>query len=167
MKVSIIVAVGENNAIGKDNQLLWHLPRDMKFFKEKTMGHIVVSGRKNYESIPEKFRPLPGRTNIIITHNTNYTLPGALVMHSIDEALEYARSIREEEVFIIGGGEIYNLVRDRNLADRIYLTRVKSEFTADTFFRPLDEEGWKLKQDEQFLKDEKNMFDLSFQIWEK
>src|SRR5437016_4645825 len=122
MIISLIVAVSENNVIGRNNQLPWHLPIDMKFFKEKTMGHCVIMGRKNYDSIPLKYRPLSGRTNIVVTRNRNLKLPEVIVKHSLEEAIDYAREKKETECFIIGGGEIFKdaLVR----ADKIYLTRI-------------------------------------------
>ena len=91
LKISIIVAVAENNVIGKNNALVWHLPDDMKYFKEKTKGHCIITGRKNYESIPEKFRPLPGRTNIVVTRQKNYSAPGAIVVGTIEKAIETAK----------------------------------------------------------------------------
>src|ERR1700751_5612320 len=123
MVLSIIVAVAENNVIGKDNTLIWSLPADMKFFKEKTKGHVIITGRKNYESIPEKFRPLPERTNIVITRQLDYNAKGAIVVNSIEEALEYAQThFATQEVFIIGGAEIYK----QTIAGchKIYLTRI-------------------------------------------
>src|ERR1035438_6764677 len=112
MIVSSIAAVAENHAIGKNNQLIWRLPSDMKYFREITEGHCIITGRKNYESIPEKFRPLQNRTNIVVTRQKNYLAPGAIVTHSIEEALDIARKIRETEVFIIGGAEIYAQTMD-------------------------------------------------------
>ena len=97
MRLSIIVAVSENGIIGKDNQLIWHLPADLKFFKETTKGRAVIMGRKNFESIPEKFRPLPGRTNIIVSRDRNYKADGCILVHSIEDAIAYAKSINEEE----------------------------------------------------------------------
>ena len=109
MRVSIIVAVSENGVIGKDNDLIWHMPTDMKFFKETTKSHHVIMGRKNFESIPHKFRPLPGRTNIIVTRQLDYNAESCIVVNSIEEALLIAKKNGEEEAFIIGGGEIYKL----------------------------------------------------------
>src|SRR5688572_5703899 len=122
MKVSIIVAISENNVIGKDNSLIWHLPADMKFFKEKTTGHCIITGRKNYESIPEKFRPLPNRTNIVISRNFNYSSPGAEVVNSLEEAIEFAKAKKETEAFIIGGGQIFEETLAKNLASVLYVT---------------------------------------------
>src|SRR5688572_1383436 len=107
MNTILIVAIAENNAIGKDNKLLWHLPADMKFFKEQTTGHTIVTGRKNYESIPEKFRPLPNRTNIVVTRDQNYPSLGAIVASSLEDAIGKAKKNGTEKCFIIGGGQIY------------------------------------------------------------
>src|SRR3954471_6943606 len=117
--ISIIVACSENNVIGANNSLIWHLPADMKFFKEKTTGHCIITGRKNYESIPEKFRPLPNRTNIVITRQSDYSAPGASVVNSLEAALEKAKATGDEEIFIIGGAEIFN--QALRYTDRIYL----------------------------------------------
>ena len=106
MKVSLIVAVAENGVIGKDNDLIWHLPKDMQFFKETTTGHHVIMGRKNFESIPHKYRPLPNRTNIVITKQSDYKAEGCIVVNSVEEALKVAKSNGDNEVFIIGGGGV-------------------------------------------------------------
>lgn len=165
MILSIIVAVAENGAIGKDNALLWHLPADMKFFKEKTNGHFIITGRKNYESIPDKFRPLPGRTNLVITRSRNYHAPGAVVVHSIEDALFFARQHSDkEEVFIIGGAEIYR--QTLGVCQRVYLTRVHHAFEADAFFEGLDNKTWKMVNEEKHPADEKNKFAFDLQTWE-
>ena len=130
--VSIIAAVAENRAIGKNNQLLWHIKEDMKHFSSMTMGHPVIMGKKTWDSIPEKFRPLPGRTNIVITRDVSFSDPGCLVAHSIEEAIEKGKEIDQQEIFIIGGGKIYEL--GLPYADKLYLTMVKGGFEADTFF---------------------------------
>lgn len=135
--ISIIVAAASNNVIGKDNSLIWHLPADMKFFKEKTAGQCVITGRKNYESIPEKFRPLPNRTNIVITRQQDYQAPGAIVVDSIEKALEKA-TYTELDVFIIGGGEIYR--QAIKYTDMVYLTRIHHEFEGDVHLDPLTDE---------------------------
>jgi dihydrofolate reductase len=159
MKIIIIVAVAENNAIGKDNRLLWRLPDDMKFFKEKTEGHCVVTGRKNYESIPEKFRPLPGRTNIVVTRSKDYSAPGAVVVESIDAAIEFAKSKGEDKLYIIGGGEIY--AQCMSIADEILFTRVHHSFEADTFF-PVIGPDWKELWSEHHAADEKHAYGFTF-----
>jgi len=134
MEISIIAAVGPNRELGKDNKLLWHISEDMKRFKELTTGKIVVMGRKTYESLG---KPLPNRTNIIITRDPNYKAEGCLVVHSLTEAIKRSKiknqkSKIENEVFIIGGGEIYKQALP--LADKLYLTVVEGKFEADTFF---------------------------------
>jgi len=144
MKVKLIVAVAQgNNAIGKNNDLLWHLPTDMKFFKETTRGVPVISGRKNYESIPEKFRPLPGRKNIVVTRDESYQAPGAYVCTSIEEAFKKALEFEIDDCFVIGGGQIYKQCLDSGLVDELYITWVDATITADTFFEGFSMEEWK------------------------
>jgi len=135
-KISIIAAVATNLAIGKNNQLLWHLPEDLKRFKELTKGHAVVMGQKTFESLG---RPLPDRTNIIITLDRSFKAEGCIVVYSIDEALIEAEKAENKEIFIIGGGSIYRQFLP--LADKLYITRVEKDFDADTFFPPYDEFG--------------------------
>ena len=163
--ISIIVAVAENNVIGKNNTLIWHLPADMKFFKEKTTGHCVITGRKNYESIPEKFRPLPNRTNIVITRQKGYHAPGAIVVGSIEEAIEKAKQTGDDEIFIIGGAEIYR--QCMNLADVIYLTHIHHNFDGDAFFPEIDHEKWQETSKQVGIVDEKNKFEHTFLKFEK
>ena len=170
MKISAIVAVSENNVIGKDNRLIWRLPADMKFFKDKTTGHCVITGRKNYESIPEKFRPLPDRKNIVVTRQKDYQAPGAIVVNTLDDAIAVAREQQETELFIIGGGEIYR--QAISLCDIIYLTRIHANFEGDTFFPELNSEdaitnGWKLNWSEEHPADEKHLYSFTFQEWVK
>ena len=142
MKVSLIVAVAKNGVIGKNDNLIWHLPNDMRFFKETTMGHHVIMGRKNFESIPHKFRPLPNRTNVVITKQTDYKAKGCIVVNSVEDALVIAKKNGDKEPFIIGGGQIYKLALEKNLVDKIYLTRIHHSFEGDTFFPELNE-NWK------------------------
>ena len=142
MIVSLIVAVAENRVIGKDNDLIWDFPKDMRFFKEKTSGHHVIMGRKNFESIPTKYRPLPNRTNIIVTRQQNYHADNTIVVNSIEEGLKIASENNDNEPFIIGGGEIYEIALKKDLVDKIYLTKIHKEFIGDTFFPVLDEK-WK------------------------
>lgn len=165
MNISIIVAVAKNNVIGKDNTLIWHLPADMKFFKEKTTGHCIITGRKNYESIPEKFRPLPNRTNIVITRQENYSAPGAIVVNSIEKAIVEAKKTGDEEVFIIGGAEIYK--QSMNLTDKIYLTQIHETFEGDAFFPELTNDNWKETSKIKGFTDEKNKYEHDFLIYEK
>ena len=166
MKVSLIVAVSENGVIGKDNDLIWHLPKDMKFFKDTTLGHHVIMGRRNFESIPHKYRPLPNRKNIIITRNKNYTAKNCIIKNNLKDALKEARNSNEDEAFIIGGGEIYKLALQENLVDRIYLTRIHYEFEGDTFFPALSSK-WKEINKKDFFKDEKHKYNFTFFTYEK
>lgn len=159
MKVSLIVATDQKQGIGKNNDLMWHLPADMKFFKETTMGHIVVMGRKNYESIPEKFRPLPGRVNAVLTRNEDYQAEGCLVFHSLEECLRHF-SKGQETVFIIGGGEIYRQALEQECVEEMYITEVAHTFDADTFFPELDDSKWKGETIAAHPKDEKNKYDF-------
>lgn len=160
MTLSLILAAAENNVIGKDNKLIWHLPADMKYFREKTLGHCVITGRKNYESIPEKFRPLHGRTNIIITHQKNYTAPGTIVTNSIQEAIHIAKEKGEQECFIIGGAEIFRQTMD--ISDKIYLTKIYHSFEGDTYAPLIDPKVWKEIKRQDFQPDEKNKYAYSF-----
>lgn len=166
MNVSLIVAASENNVIGKDNDLIWHLPKDMNYFKETTQRHFVIMGRKNFESIPHKFRPLPNRTNVVITRQTSYEAEGCIVVNSMQEALNKAKEANDAEPFIIGGGEIYRLALDNNLVNRIYITRVHKHYEGDTFFPELNK-NWKLISSEKYLADEKHICDYSFEVYEK
>ena len=166
MKVSLIVAVSQNGMIGKDNDLIWHLPKDMKFFKDTTLGHHVIMGRKNFESIPHKFRPLPNRTNIVITRQSDYKAEGSIVVNSVEEALKVAKSNEENEAFIIGGGQIYKIALEKNLVDRIYLTRINGSFDGDTFFPELNSD-WIEVNREDFFQDENHKYDYSFIVLEK
>ncbi len=165
MKISIIVAAAENNAIGKDNRLIWRLPDDMKFFKEKTVGHCIVTGRKNYESIPDKFRPLPERTNIVVTRSKNYEAPGAVVVHTLKEAIAKGKELNETDLCIIGGGEIYK--EFMHCTDVIWLTRVHHEFEAHTFFPVLDSTVWKITWREEHQADEKHIYAFTFLKYER
>jgi dihydrofolate reductase len=166
MILSIIAAAAENNVIGKDNALIWNLPADMKFFKETTKGSPVITGRKNYESIPQKYRPLPDRTNIVITRQLGYKAPGAVVVGSIDEGLKYVRqNFANQEVFIIGGAEIYR--QTISVCDKIYLTRIHHSFEGDAFFPELALNDWKLTEEKDHSADEKNKYPFTFQIWER
>lgn len=166
MVVSLIVAASENNVIGKDNDLIWHLPKDMKFFKDSTQNHFVIMGRKNFESIPHKFRPLPNRTNVVVTRQTNYKAQGCIVLHTLEQALERAKEAGDSEPFIIGGGQIYRLALDSNLIDRVYLTRIHKHYEGDTFFPTLGPE-WKLIKSDKHLADDKHECDYTFEVYEK
>ena len=156
MTITLIAAAAENNALGKDNDLVWHLPDDFKRFKAITSGHFIIMGRKTFESFP---KPLPNRTHVIITRQKEYQVPeGCLVVASIEEALQLC--LQNEEVFIIGGGEIYK--QSIEIADKIELTRVHTEVEADTFFPEIDPNNWKLVEEEYHPKDEKHKFDFTY-----
>lgn len=165
MRISIIVAVGSNNAIGKNNSLIWHLPADMKFFKGKTSGHCIITGRKNYESIPEKFRPLVNRTNIIITRQKDYYAPGTIITGSIEEAIIKAKQTGDDEIFIIGGGDIFR--QSLHLADTLYITKIDQAFDADVFFPDLDPNQWKEISRVKGIRDDKNNYDFTFLVYER
>jgi dihydrofolate reductase len=153
--ITLIAATSENNALGKDNQLVWHLPNDFKRFKQLTSGHHIIMGRKTFESFP---KPLPNRTHIIITRQKNYTVEGCFIANSIENAI--AMAPKDEEIFIIGGAEIYKQSID--FADKIELTRVHSTFDADAYFPEINLNNWTLVFEEHHYKDEKHQFDFTF-----
>lgn len=157
MKVILIVAMDLNRGIGKDNDLMWHLPADMKFFRETTTNHVVVMGRKNFESIPEKYRPLPKRENVILTRNKDYSADGTLIFHDYESCLNHYKN-SDKTVFIIGGGEIYKIALEQNSIDEMYISHVNHSFDADTFFPEMDESKWTEEITTTHLKDEKNSF---------
>lgn len=159
--VTIVVAMGEKNEIGSNNQLLWHLPKDLKHFKDLTSGHPVIMGRKTYESIG---KPLPNRTNIVISRQKDWFEEGILIVGSIKEAVKFAKKI-DEEVFIIGGGNIYEQTMD--ITDKLEVTLVKADLEADTFFPKIDDKIWMKTQEVCHEKDEKNPYDFCFQTYEK
>lgn len=154
---SIIVAKADNNAIGKDNQLIWHMPADLKHFKNTTMGHYIIMGRKTFES---QKRPLPGRTSIVITRNKNYKAEGCIIVNSLEKAFEIGKENKQEEVFILGGAEIYEIAIP--FTDKIYLTEIKSTFEADTFFPNLNMEEWEEIKRSECPADEKNPYPYNF-----
>ncbi|MGL2965027.1 dihydrofolate reductase [Flavobacterium sp. XGLA_31] len=153
--ITLIAAVAENNALGKDNQLLWHLPDDFKRFKNLTSGHYIIMGRKTFESFP---KPLPNRTHIIITRQKDYAPDGCIVVNSLEKALTACP--KNEECFVIGGGEIYN--QSIAKADKVDITRVHHHFEADTFFPEIDLKVWQPVFEEFHPKDEKHAFDFTF-----
>jgi len=161
MELSLIAAASLNDVIGKDGDIPWNMPRDMKLFKDVTVGHHVLSGRKNYMSIPGKFRPLSDRVNIVVTRNKDFNDPGAVVFHEINDGIDFARKEGENELMIIGGGEIYSQCLD--IADNIYLSRIQTEIEGDTFFPKLKPDNWMLLEAEYFDKDDKNPYDFSFE----
>lgn len=158
--ISIVVAIDNNKAIGKNNQLLWHLPNDLKFFKRITSGHTVIMGRKTYDSIG---KPLPNRRNIVITRQNNLKIEGTEICNSLEQALENCSN--EEEVFIIGGAEIFK--QALSITDKVYLTKVDHVFDADTYLSGFSIEDWNIVSKEDHFKDEKHLYDYSFIILQK
>ena len=167
MKVNLIVAVSENNVIGVKNDLPWNLPNDMNYFKKKTSGHCVIMGRKNYLSIPEKYRPLPNRTNIILTKNLNFKAEQCKVCNSLEKALEYSKLNGEKNPFIIGGGKLYKYAIQKKIVDIVYLTRIHANIKGDTFFPKLDLKEWEIVSKKFYKKDSKHKFDYTFLILKK
>lgn len=160
MTISMIAAVAENGIIGKDNDLIWHLPADLQHFKNTTKGHHVIMGRKTYESMN---KPLPHRTNIIVTRQADYRVDGAIVVGSLGAALKEVWN--DEEPFIVGGAEIYR--QGMELADRIYITRIHEEFDGDTKFPEISSSVWKVVKKEFRPKDERNAYDMTFITYER
>ncbi len=156
MTISIIVAVAENNVIGNNNKLIWHISEDLKRFKKLTTGHPVIMGRKTYESLP--FKPLPKRKNIVISSQKNLKFDGAVIVNSVNKALEECK--KEKEVFICGGAEIYKLFLP--LADKLYITKVHKTFEGDTFFPEPDFSKWKIGYKSEKFYDEKSDLYYSF-----
>jgi dihydrofolate reductase len=160
-RISIIVAIARNWAIGKDNQLLWHISEDLKRFKRLTTGHQIIMGKKTYESLP--FRPLKDRTNIVITDDPEEKFDGCITVYSIQEALDYCDERKES--FIIGGGSVYRQFLP--YANKLYITLVNRDFEADTFFPVIDFSKWRLICKENIEDDEQNDFSYSFLVYEK
>jgi dihydrofolate reductase len=154
---AIMAAVADNSVIGKDNDLAWHLPADLRHFKKTTSGHYIVMGRKTFESLG---KPLPNRTSIIITRNPDYRQEGAVVVYSLEAALGLAEKNGQEKVFILGGGEIYR--QAMSVADHMYITEVHGSFEGDTFFPEIDKSVWKEVHREDYPADEKNKYPYSF-----
>ncbi|WP_343688120.1 dihydrofolate reductase [Chitinophaga sp.] len=161
--VSIIVAASENNVIGIHNHLPWHLPVDMKYFKDTTMGKPIVMGRKSFEELG---KVLPGRPNIMITRQEGYTRPGLIVVPSLEAGIEKAKTFGTDELFVTGGGEIFKMAIEKEIIDRIYLTRVHAEVEGDTYFPDFDQSKWVKVKDELYEKDERHQYSMSFQVWE-
>lgn len=158
--ISMIVAADENNVIGKDNQLIWHLPDDLRFFKKMTSGHAIIMGRQTFESVG---KPLPKRTNIIITRDTSYQADGCVIAHSLAEALDKAMEV-DPNPFIVGGEQIYRLALP--IAETIYLTRIHSEFEGDRKFPELDN-AWNEIKREHHPVDEKHQYSFTFKTFKK
>ena len=167
MIVYSIAAISENNAIGKDGDLPWHLPDDLKFFKEQTLNKPVIMGRKNFESIPHKFRPLPKRTNIVLTRQEHYDASGVEVFHSLEKALNWCEKQKFNEVYVIGGGEIYAEAIKKGLVDIMYLTRVNAQVKGDAFYPQFDESEWECSVLMKHDADERHDYSFTFEKWSK
>ena len=165
MIISLIAAVAGNHVIGKDNDLVWSLPKDMKYFMDTTEQHCILTGRRNYESIPKKYRPLKNRINIVITRSKNYDAPGAIVVSSISEGIAFAKEKGEKELFIIGGGTIY--CQTLKWADRLYITEVKGEFEGDTYFPEFNKSEWNEVSRKPNMSDDKHAMDYDFVVYER
>ena len=155
--ITVIAAIGKNNELGKENDLIWHLPADLKRFKKLTSGHPIIMGRNTYESIG---RPLPNRITIIITRDQHYQQEGCLVASSIEEAIQLAN--HDDEIFIIGGAQIYQQVMESTVIDKLDITHIHASFDADVYFPEINTEHWKEIQREDFKADAKNKYDYSF-----
>lgn len=165
MNISIIVALSKNRVIGINNDLPWHLPDDMKFFKEKTEGHVVVMGRKNYESIPERFRPLPKRINVVLTRNENYDAPGCEVFSSFEDARIFAEERGENELFVIGGGQIYlDTLQETNT---LYLTEIDAEIENGEVFFPELGEDWLETERHHHAADDRHKYAFDFVTYKR
>lgn len=160
--ISAIAAMAENRVIGKDNKMPWHLPADLKHFKATTSGHPVVMGRKTYESIG---KPLPDRTNIILTRDLQYSAPDCVILNSIETALSMANELDMDEIFIIGGAEVYRQLLP--VTQRVYLTIVHHNFDGDAFFPELKADEWQEVSRERHTADDKNKYDYSFVVMER
>ncbi|MFO7868469.1 MAG: dihydrofolate reductase [Bacteroidales bacterium] len=163
MKISAIAAVSENNVIGNNNDLIWHMPADLRFFKRKTVGHTLLMGRKTFESI-NKGKPLPNRQTIVITRNKKFTAPQqVLVVHSIDEALHIMP--QDEEVFICGGAQIYSAFLP--CTDFLYITRIHESFSGDTFFPDFSSQNWNIISEEFHSADSAHKYDYTFLTYKR
>jgi dihydrofolate reductase len=162
MFISFVVAAAKNNVIGKDNQLVWNLPNDMKFFKNVTWGMPVIMGRKSFEALP---KALPGRKNIVLTRQKGWKAKDAIVVRSMDEAKAVVKDMDVKEMMVIGGGEIFKLVMPE--AKRIYLTRVDAEPEGDAYFPEINPAEWTLVSKKDHEADSKHAYNYSFQIWER
>ncbi|MEP0262445.1 dihydrofolate reductase [Dokdonia sp.] len=158
--ITMIAAAAENNALGKDNDLVWHLPDDFKRFKTLTTGHHIIMGRKTWESFPH---PLPNRTHLVISRNTDYKVDGGIVVHSMEDALAFAKD--DSNTYIIGGGEIYKIGLD--FATHIELTRVHGTFEADAFFPEIDTGVWELQESVFHDTDDRHEFGFTYETWKR
>ena len=165
MEIAMIAAVAENGVIGKDNDLVWSLPDDMKYLMNTTKDHFILLGRKNYESLPPKFRPLPNRTNVVITRQPAFQLDNAFVVHSLKEAIDLCKKENQEKIFVIGGGQIYEQALPQT--DTLYITEIHHSFDGDTFFPDYDKNEWKEVSREHHEKDERHKYSFDFVVYKR
>jgi dihydrofolate reductase len=165
MKVSMIAAMSQNRVIGINNDLPWYLPDDFRFFQQTTTGHHIIMGRKNFESLPPKFKPLPDRHNLVLTRNKDFSAKGTIVFHELTDAIDYASVHDENELFIIGGGEIYELGLE--FADRIYLTEIQAHIEGHTYFPTFDKTKFVETKRSHHAIDSKHIFAFDFVIYDK
>ncbi|MEI9947218.1 MAG: dihydrofolate reductase [Chitinophagaceae bacterium] len=160
--ISFVVAAAKNNVIGKDNQLVWNLPNDMKYFKNVTWGMPVVMGRKSFESMG---KPLPGRKNIVLTRQPGWKAEGTIPVKTLEDAMFLVKEMDVKEMMVIGGGEIFKMAFEK--AKRIYITRVDAEPEGDAYFPAIDPKVWRLVSQKDYEADEKHKYNYSFQVWER
>lgn len=165
MIVSLIAALTTNRVIGKNNDLPWRLPDDMKYFMQTTSRHTVIMGRKNYDSLPEKFRPLPNRVNIVVTRQKDFSAPGCAVVNSLEKGIELAQTANEEEVFNIGGAEMFAL--GMPFTQRMYLTEIQTELQGDTLFPEIDSSRWKEISRNHHGTDERHAYSFDFVVYDR
>jgi len=165
MVISIIAAVAKNGVIGKANDLPWRLPDDMKFFMETTSGHHVIMGRKNYDSLPPKFKPLANRTNIVVTRQKDFTANGCVVVHDLNDGIQLAKKGGEKELLVMGGAEIYKVALP--ITDILYLTEIETEIEGDTFFPEWNKNEWKEISRLHHPADAKHKYAFDFVVYKK
>ena len=165
MIISLIAALTKNHVIGKNNDLPWRLPDDMKYFMQTTTGHTVIMGRKNYDSLPDKFKPLPNRMNIVVTRQKDFNAPGCTVVHSLEKAIELATAANENEVFNIGGAELFTLGLAK--ANRLYLTEIQTELTGDTYFPELNKSEWTETSRTHHAADNRHAYAFDFVVYNR
>ena len=159
--INIIVATDNNNAIGKDNDLLWHISEDLKYFKRTTLGSPIIMGRKTWESLP--FKPLPKRENIVISRNKDYKAEGATIINSVEEAIDYAKKF--DKSFIMGGGMLYKAALP--FCDKLYITKVFKDYQGDTFFPEIDLNTWTIESESEIKTDPNNSLEFQFLVYKK
>ena len=159
--IKLIVAKANNDVIGKDNDLIWHLPADMRFFTQSTKGHVVIMGRRNWDSIPLKYRPLFGRINAVVTRNSQFSHPDCDTFNSVEASIEYYKKNNSElDIYIIGGGQIYEYSIKNNLVDEMLITFIDHSYEGDTWFPKFDESDWTKEMIMDYKKDDKNPHDF-------